>query len=270
MCELFGMSANQSATVSFSLMKFAEHGGHIGPHKDGWGIGYYAGRDVRLIKEAEAAANSDWVRFMMDHAIETCLAIAHVRRATMGARTFVNTQPFTRELAGRRHLFAHNGKLPGIFSAGAFMHKRFHRLGETDSEYAFCSLMQRLSTLWIEPERPPPLESRLEAVASFARELRAFGPANFLYADGEVLFAHGHCRTQPDTGELGPPGLVRLYRRCRAGADAFSTRGLSIDAMDQDVTLFASLPLTDEAWEPLAEGEVIAVREGHIVAGMQA
>ncbi len=54
--------------------------------------------------------------------------------------------------------------------------------------------------------------------------------------------------------------------RRRAGADAFSARGLSIDAMEQDITLFASLPLTDEAWEPLTEGEVIAVREGHIVA----
>lgn len=267
MCELFGMSGKWPATVNFSLMKFAEHGGHTGPHEDGWGIGYYAGRDVRLIKEAEAAADSEWVRFMMDHAIKTHLAIAHVRRATMGARTFANTQPFTRELAGRRHLFAHNGKLPGILSMRAFRPERFHPVGETDSEHAFCALLQRLGALWIEPDRPPPLEDRLAVVSAFALELRALGPANFLYADGEVLFAHGHRRKQPDTGTLAPPGLVRLHRQCRTGEDAFAARGLSIADTEQDITLFASVPLTDEAWLPLAEGEVIAVREGRIVGG---
>jgi glutamine amidotransferase len=45
---------------------------------------------------------------------------------------------------------------------------------------------------------------------------------------------------------------------------------LSIHATEQDITLFASVPLTDEAWEPLAEGEVIAVREGRIVATREA
>jgi glutamine amidotransferase len=265
MCELFGMSGKWPATVNFSLMKFAEHGGHTGPHQDGWGIGYYAGRDVRLIKEAEAAADSEWVRFVMDHAIRTPLAIAHVRRATMGAKTFANTQPFTRELAGRRHLFAHNGKLPGIFALPAFRPERFHPVGETDSEYAFCALLQRLSALWIEPDQPPPLEERLAVVTSFALELRALGPANFLYADGEVLFAHGHRRKQPDTGALVPPGLVRLHRQCRGREDAFAASGLSIDAMEQDIMLFASVPLTDEAWEPLTEGEIIVVSEGCVV-----
>ena len=41
MCELLALSSNQPATVSFSLMQFAAHGGFSGPHKDGWGIGYY-------------------------------------------------------------------------------------------------------------------------------------------------------------------------------------------------------------------------------------
>ena len=30
----------------------------------------------------------------------------------------------------------------------------------------------------------------------------------------------------------------------------------------QELTLAASVPLTDEPWEPIAEGEVIAVKEG--------
>jgi glutamine amidotransferase len=59
MCELLGMSSNRQATVNLSLMKLAEHGGFSGPHRDGWGVAYYEGLDVRLIKEAEAAADSE-------------------------------------------------------------------------------------------------------------------------------------------------------------------------------------------------------------------
>ena len=54
MCELLGLSSNLPATITLSLMKLAEHGGFTGPHRDGWGVGYYEGADVRLLKEAES------------------------------------------------------------------------------------------------------------------------------------------------------------------------------------------------------------------------
>jgi len=34
----------------------------------------------------------------------------------------------------------------------------------------------------------------------------------------------------------------------------------------QELTLVASVPLTDEPWEPIAEGEVIALKEGLVRA----
>ena len=40
------------------------------------------------------------------------------------------------------------------------------------------------------PGGPPPLAERLHAAAEFAARLRGFGPANFLYTDGDALFAH--------------------------------------------------------------------------------
>lgn len=33
----------------------------------------------------------------------------------------------------------------------------------------------------------------------------------------------------------------------------------------QAITLLASVPLTSEGWQPLAEGEVIVVKEGRVV-----
>lgn len=264
MCELLGVSSDIPATVNLSLMKLAEHGGHTGPHRDGWGVAYYEGRDLRLIKEAAAAADSDWVRFVRDHDLRSSIVVAHVRRATMGERSYRNTQPFARELSGRMHLFAHNGWLKGIFDAPAFRPRRFTPVGETDSERAFCVLLDRIAKLW-RPGETPSLDARLDIVAAFAGTLRMLGPANFLYSDGDVLFAHGHRRVQAATSRVEPPGLVWLQRHCGGGEAGFAASGLSIEGVRQSVVLLASVPLTGESWRSLAEGEVIAIRAGEIV-----
>jgi predicted glutamine amidotransferase len=138
MCELFGISSDRQATTRLSLRELAEHGGPSGPNKDGWGVAYYDGPDVRLIKEAEMAAGSDWVRFLEGHDLRSPMVVAHIRRATAGERSYRNTQPFARELAGRMHLFAHNGWLPDIAGLTDFRSVRFHAVGQTDSEQAFC------------------------------------------------------------------------------------------------------------------------------------
>ena len=137
MCELLGLSSNTPATVNFSLPTLAEHGAASGTYNGGWGVGYYEGQDVRLIKEATPVADSDWVRFIANHDLRSTLIIAHTRRATRGTLSYQNAQPFIRELAGRVHLFAHNGDLPDIFASTEFQPKRFSPIGETDSERAF-------------------------------------------------------------------------------------------------------------------------------------
>jgi glutamine amidotransferase len=44
MCELFAISSFEPTNVTFSLDEFSKHGGLTGPHKDGWGIVFYADR----------------------------------------------------------------------------------------------------------------------------------------------------------------------------------------------------------------------------------
>lgn len=266
MCELLGFSSNLPANVNLSLMQIARHGGYSSPSHDGWGVVYYEGADVRLIKEAGAAANSDWIRFLSDHSLRSPLVVAHIQHATIGSQTYANTQPFIRELGGRMHVFAHNGNLTGIFQAADFQPVRFQPVGQTDSEWAFCSLMDRIADCWRRPGVIPLLEERFGIVRSFARELRAFGPANFLYADGDVLFAHGHRRKNAGSGRIKAPGLVHLARWCRGDQHGFVTKGLSIESADQLISLVASVPLTADPWEPLAEGEVLAIAKGQVIA----
>jgi predicted glutamine amidotransferase len=236
--------------------------------RDGWGVACYDAEniDLALFREPRAAADSALARSLQREGPVTRLAISHIRHATQGATgTLSNTQPFTRELGGRMHAFAHNGHLLGIDDSPLGARTRFQRLGDTDSEAAFCALLERLQQAFGNQAAAAPLQERLALVAEFAAELRRLGPANFLYADGQALFVHGHRRTQRP-GLIAPPGLHLLTRRCSGEHEGLRLSGVQIDCGFQQVTLAASLPLSDEAWQPMAEGEVAAIVDGEVRA----
>lgn len=266
MCELFCLSSRLQTRATFSLEKFAQRGGTGGPI-DGWGMAFHEGRDARLYKEPEPAADSGWLRFIQHRRLASRLVLSHIRRATRGPISLANTQPFVRELGGRMHVFAHNGRFDGIDDHAAEP-RWFNPVGETDSELAFCILLQRLAPLW-SGGRVPSLESRQEIVARFAADMRALGPANFLFTDGDVLFAHGHRRIQQD-GTITPPGLWHLARECSVDTEALAQAGVIIetDPRPQQITLLASVPLSNEPWRPFLEGEILAVRDGQVLASV--
>lgn len=262
MCELFAMNGRVPSDVELSLTEFSRHGGLTDHHRDGWGVAWYEDGDLHIVKEAAPAASSACVRFLQSAPFVSRTVLSHIRHATQGAVRARNCQPFARELGGAWHCFAHNGDLKNIAAVEASERATFLPVGETDSERAFCALLERLRGLWRDGR--PPLEARRAAVADFARTLRTLGPANFLYSDGDALFAHAHKRHQRD-GTVRAPGLWRLARHCPAGG-RFETDGLRIEAtQEQHVVLVASVPLTGERWEPLGEGELIVARDGVLV-----
>jgi glutamine amidotransferase len=162
------------------------------------------------------------------------------------------------------HVFVHNGHVPDIRDLSEYRSDSFRPIGDTDSEIAFCALLERVKPLWNERDVTPDLAARLDTIAGFANDLGQFGPANFLYCDGDVLFAHGHRRKQAD-GKYNPPGLYWLHRQCAREDLLSETSGVSVISQDQHVILVASVPLTEEAWEPFREGEVIAISKGKIM-----
>jgi predicted glutamine amidotransferase len=266
-CELFCLSGRLPTRATLSLETFARHGGYNGNAVDGWGIAFFDGRDVRLYKEPEPASDSAWLDFVEQRRLPSRLILSHIRHATQGCISLANTQPFLRELGGRSHVFAHNGQLGGIANGAAGERRRFRPLGETDSEIAFCLLLEQIAPLWAAGAEPS-LEARLSVVMRFAARMRELGPANFLYADGNMLFAHGHRRTQIDGG-IAPPGLWRLQRRCAIDADSpWEPGGEVVERTEtriQMLTLVASVPLSDEHWIPFTEGEIIVVKDGEIL-----
>lgn len=265
MCELFAMSSREPATVNFSLSILAEHGGNTAAHKDGWGIAYYEEEDVRVVRDTMCASQSQWVALVEKLNLRSRLVVSHIRKATEGAVAIKNTQPFARELGGRMHIFAHNGHLPKIREQLRFKSNRYTPVGDTDSEFAFCSLLARLRPLWQQQKVVPDLKSRLDTVSVFAEDLRQLGLANFIYSDSDTLFVHGHRREQAD-GEYKSPGLYRLQRNCTIQDPFPEAAGVSVVSTDQDVVLFASVPLTREPWVPFLDGEIVVVSRGKVVA----
>ncbi len=262
MCELFAMSSSIPAEVSFSLDEFSKHGGLTDLHKDGWGIAYYDDNDARIIKEACTASKSTYLKFVKDLSIHSKIIISHIRLATQGEVSTRNTQPFTRELGGKQHVFAHNGDIFELDNKAEYKSNRFRPIGNTDSEIAFCYLMENMSKIWDE-ENPPDLASRYKVFASFVSEIKLLGIANIIYSDSEYVFIHSHKRISPDGNQLA--GLYMTCRRCSASESDLPINGLQLDkSTSKDVVLVASVPLSDKDWFEIPEGEIRVLKNGEV------
>lgn len=268
MCELLGMSARLPASITLSLNEFARHGGETGPHADGWGIAFYDGRDVNLIRESAAAARSELMSTLRHQTVTSEIVIAHIRQASQGPVSLCNTHPFRRELAGRVHVFAHNGHWPRLKAQSSFNFNRsLSPIGETDSEYAFCILMQRISELWLHSDAAPALSERIEVISAFAREMSAFGPANFLYSDGDALFVHADVRTQAN-GQRAAPALHFTSVACNYGMGFSELTNVEFQSeRTQQVTLVSTLPLRERGWRPMSQGQLLVAQGGKVVYG---
>ncbi len=269
MCELLAISSQRPSAVTYSLSEFAKHGGLTHGNKSGWGIAYFHDRDAFLVKEAEPASDSPWVQFIASQELASTTVLAHVRLATVGQPALHNTHPFRRALGGRTHVFAHNGTIKGLPERYPIEALDRDPVGETDSEHAFCLLLERLGPLWRGAEAPPSVEARLEVFTAFAAEAKSLGTANFLYADGDTLFVHAHKRVYEENGgfsDARAPGLSVKNCRSSASAPDWACDGLNLRLGDERTMIFASVPLDDFGWEPLPEGTALAVRLGEEVA----
>src|ERR1700754_2263488 len=139
MCQLLGMNANTPTDVMFSFTGFATRAHE---HKDGFGIAFFEDAGVRLMVDAQSARTSPIAEVVRNYPIRSNNVIAHIRKATQGRVALENAHPFVRELWGRYWVFAHNGDLKGFDPR---LHGAFRPVGDTDSERAFCWLMQELA-----------------------------------------------------------------------------------------------------------------------------
>ena len=180
MCQLLGMNANTPTDVMFSFTGFATRAEE---HKDGFGIAFFEGAGVRLMVDAQSARESPVAEMVRRYPIKSNHIVAHIRKATQGSVTLANTHPFVRELWGRYWVFAHNGDLKGFAPR---LHGAFRPVGETDSERAFCWLMQELAKAHASVPTTPELTSPSDRVAIVVTEPLTIDETWVPFAPGEL------------------------------------------------------------------------------------
>jgi predicted glutamine amidotransferase len=252
MCELLGMSANVPTDICFSFAGLIRRGGQTGPHADGWGISFYEDKGCRAFHDPRPSAESEVARFLRAYPIKSRVVVSHIRRANRGRVALENTHPFGRELWGRPWSFAHNGQLRGV-KRRPLLHYR--PIGSTDSEHAFCWLLDRLRERWV---RAPSDRAVEKALGALCRDLAGLGVFNMLLSDGHGLYCF--CGTK----------LTWLTRRAPFGPATLLDEDLTVDFAAETtphdvVSVIATRPLTrDEAWTPLAPGDFLVFRQGEV------
>lgn len=97
-------------------------------------------------------------------------------------------QPYSRPMRGNICLFSQQGQLPEIHEKDRFQVGEQWPVSCTDQERAFCLLLERIRKLW--EEGRPDHEIRLALIADYAGRLDRLGAHNFIFWDGEFLFAY--------------------------------------------------------------------------------
>lgn len=251
MCQLLGMNSRLPASVGFSLEGFVRRGGETDHHADGWGIAFIEQGACRVYTDSAPSIQSPLVDTVRRHAHKARNIIAHVRKATRGEVAPENCHPFTRVLWGRAWVFAHNGTLEHYTppAGGPYV-----PLGQTDSEAAFCQLLQQLREAF--GCRPPSLRALQAKLRRLSGDIARHGAFNYLLSDGQHLFAH--CSTDLCAVRRQPPFGQAALVDCDAVIDlAHHNRP------DDCMTLVATRPLTaNEDWDLFSPGELRLFVEG--------
>jgi len=262
MCDLLGLSFNIPITAKISLDIFQQRG-RVNP--DGWGLAFYKDDRLQIIKEANSATKSNLFDFMEKYTHSKTI-ISHVRRSTRGIPSYLNTHPFYRRLRtksmDREFAFAHNGTLTEVEK---LRFKKYTPVGETDSEQAFCHILDILSefesTTWTEYD--------FEVIEKVLREINdGTNTLNCIFSDGSHLFCYSDENDYNNglrfTKQFAPFGSVELV----ADDDRLGSVELRSEipsAIDQSGYLISTRILSSGKWTEFCEGELIVFKDGHIV-----
>lgn len=251
MCQLLGMNCNVPTDIVFSFTGFATRGGTTGDHNDGWGIAFFEDAGVRHFVDYQSAVASPIAELIRRCPIKSKNVIAHIRKATQGRVALENCHPFVRELWGRYWVFAHNGDLKQFAPA---LDGSFRPVGNTDSEWAFCFLLQQLRQRFGDVQ--PPIKNLSAALAELTADVARHGPFNMMLSDGSALFAH--CSTK----------LYYIVRQFPFATARLSDQDMSVDFSEvttpnDRVAIIVTEPLTtNETWTQFAPGELRVFVDG--------
>jgi predicted glutamine amidotransferase len=252
MCELLGIAFNEPVTASIAFRGFRRRGER---NADGWGLAWFFNNAVQIRKEPAPANQSEEATLLekkLAGEISSPIFIGHVRLASHGSPSLANTHPFQRTLRGVPVLFAHNGTLDSLPQP-----RRFRPDGDTDSETAFCLLLEWMEDGAVSFNDFSRIEARL-------RDLNERGTMNLLFSEGTSLFVY--------SDKAGYNGLCFTYRRAPFQVIKLKDEDWEIDLAEEKRPsekgfVIATRAMTDEHWEHLAKGRLLVIRDGEAIYG---
>src|SRR5690606_23674609 len=115
-------------------------------HSDGWGVAYYVAGAPHVIKSVNTAM-SDNLFHRVSGVVTSETVLAHLRKATQGQLSTINTHPFQHG----HWVFAHNGNIAGFPSLRRGIVERIPPvlrrfiLGDTDSEALYYLILGKMA-----------------------------------------------------------------------------------------------------------------------------
>lgn len=253
MCRLFGLHAgSQAVRATFWLLDAPDSlADQSRREPDGAGIGTFDAAGNAHVAKQPLAAWEDHAFAREARVLKSTTFLAHVRYASTGAHTMVNTHPFEQD--GR--LFAHNGSFGDLER----LDQRLAEFGvadlvkgQTDSERLFA-----LITAETRRAKGDVGAGITRAVSWIAQELPVFS-LNLILATGSDMWAVRF----PDTHELH---ILERPAARSAGAPPLDARSSRIRAHSKEASgaghvLIATEPMDDNPqWRELPAGALVHV-----------
>lgn len=253
MCRLFAMHAGTAAVpATFWLIDAPDSlAAQSRRNPDGAGVGTF-GPDARAIVDRQPRpAWSDPHFASAARDLRGTTFVAHVRYASTGARTVVNTHPFLQD----DRLFAHNGVVLGLPELDAHLDELGAAglvRGQTDSERVFALVTAQIA------RHSGDVGAGVEAAIGWVIAHLPLYALNFVMATATDLWALRY----PATHELylldRPAGGSRDTGALDARTDRIHAR--AAQASEHRTVLVASEPMDDDpGWRLLDPGELVHV-----------
>ncbi|MEE9382992.1 MAG: class II glutamine amidotransferase [Nannocystaceae bacterium] len=276
MCRLFGFRSATESRVHRSLIS-ADNAlvQQSDRHPDGWGVAYFVCGAPHVIKSVNSAV-SDQLFHRVSGVATSNTVLAHLRKATQGDLSIVDTHPFQYGT----WIFAHNGNIADFGRLRAPLLAQIHPdlrryiLGNTDSEVVFYLLLTNM-------RQRASLESAEYPVGKLAAAIRETvgqvcelagtlhpddgGPPDRNYLT--FLLSNGKCMAAHQGGKALHMSTYKTRCGERDACPDF-TPACETDVGGAPIShlLFSSEPLRGEnAWEPMALGELVIADERMIV-----
>jgi len=252
MCRLFAMSGGpEPLSAEFWLLGAPDSltaQSHRNP--DGTGLGTFDPAGRAVVHKAPISAFSDTEFVREAHRERSRTFLAHIRFASTGARTLVNTHPFEQE----GHLFAHNGVLGGLPQLESELGEDIRLVqGQTDSERLFALITREIR------RHDADVHAGIVAAVTWIAEHLPVYSLNLILTTESELYALRY--PERDTLYLldrpagGRHGGEPLHHHSSLG-----TRVDSDEAARRPVVVLASEPMDkDPDWRSLESGELLHV-----------